>query len=276
MKRLSILLLLSFSIAALGSAQAPSGTLTFKQEGIASWYGTEFDGRQTASGEIFDSTQYTAAHPSLPFGTILTVTNTQNNKQVRVRVNDRGPFVHARIVDLSKAAAEALDMVLTGTAPVIIESASNDPTGTVQAVPVTAAPAAIPELPAAPVVVSELVPAVTAAPVIDTPTVPLTPVTLPAPISMIPQSPRAAAILGGIPQAGNGKIYRLQVGAYRVPRNAVEAFDKLKAAGLDPAYERIEDLYRVVLAGLSSEEIPLIAEKLGSVGFAEAIIREEH
>jgi rare lipoprotein A len=93
---------------------------------------------------------------------------------------------------------------------------------------------------------------------------------------MIPQSPRAAAILGGIPQAGNGKIYRIQVGAYRIPRNAVEAFEKLKAAGLNPAYERNDDLYRVVLAGLRSEEIPLIAEKIGNAGFAEAIIREEH
>jgi rare lipoprotein A len=189
-------------------------------------------------------------------------------------VNDRGPFVSARIVDLSKAAAEALDMVLTGTAPVIIESAPNDPTGSVSAA-VAAAPAEIPEPVAAPAAPAPEpapeAPAITAAPA-----APTTPVTLPAPISMLPQSLGAATILGGIPQAGNGKIYRLQVGAYRIPRNAVEAFEKLKAAGLNPAYERNDDLYRVVLAGLRSEEIPLIAEKLGSAGFIEAIIREEH
>ena len=94
----------------------------FRQEGIASWYGREFDGRPTASGEIFDSSQLTAAHPTLPFGTMLLVTNRHNNRQVIVRVNDRGPFVAARIVDVSRAAAEQLDMIVTGTAPVIIEA----------------------------------------------------------------------------------------------------------------------------------------------------------
>jgi rare lipoprotein A len=103
------------------SAQA-QGLDIFRQEGIASWYGREFDGRPTASGEIYDSSQLTAAHPNLPFGTMLTVTNRHNNRSVTVRVNDRGPFVAARIIDVSRAAAEQLDMIVTGTAPVTIES----------------------------------------------------------------------------------------------------------------------------------------------------------
>jgi rare lipoprotein A len=84
-----------------------------------------------------------------------------------------------------------------------------------------------------------------------------------------------AEIMGGIPPAGSDKSYRLQIGAYKIPKNAVEAFDKLKNAGLNPAYERNNDLYRVVLPGLKPEDIPLIADRLGAVGFREALIREE-
>jgi rare lipoprotein A (peptidoglycan hydrolase) len=85
----------------------------------------EFNGRPTASGEIFNSSQSTAAHPTLPFGTLLTVTNMNNGRKVNVRVNDRGPFVSSRIIDLSQAAAQMLDMVSSGTAPVVVEIMEN-------------------------------------------------------------------------------------------------------------------------------------------------------
>src|ERR1700689_2261494 len=78
------------------------------QVGTASWYGTEFQGKQTASGEPFDMLDFTAAHPSLPLGTMVKVTNLRNGKQVVVRVNDRGPVVDGRIIDLSYNAARAL------------------------------------------------------------------------------------------------------------------------------------------------------------------------
>jgi len=94
----------------------------WREEGIASWYGPEFDGRPTASGEIFNSTLFTAAHPTLPFGTFLKVTNKHNNRWVTVKVNDRGPFVASRIIDVSRAAAEHLDMINAGTVPVTIET----------------------------------------------------------------------------------------------------------------------------------------------------------
>jgi len=84
-----------------------------------------------------------------------------------------------------------------------------------------------------------------------------------------------AKIIGGIPPAGSTRQYRLQVGAFRVPRNAVEVFDRLKNAGLKPAYEQYNDLYRVVLAGLRATEIQAIAQILGNAGFPEALIREE-
>ncbi len=93
----------------------------FVQYGWASWYGPEFHGRRTASGEPYNMYAYTAAHPTLPFGTYLIVTNLSNGKKVIVRVNDRGPFKKGRIIDLSYAAAKKLGIVGSGTAYVKIE-----------------------------------------------------------------------------------------------------------------------------------------------------------
>lgn len=89
-------------------------------QGLASWYGGRdgFDGKPTASGEIYDSSQLTAAHRDLPLGTIVDVTNVENGKTVRVRINDRGPFIHGRIVDLSRAAAEQIGLIGRGVGEV--------------------------------------------------------------------------------------------------------------------------------------------------------------
>jgi rare lipoprotein A len=88
------------------------------EEGLASWYGGHFQGRQTANGEIFDTNQLTAAHKSLPFGTIVQVMHKENGRTVQVRINDRGPFVAGRIIDLSRAAADAIGLTTQGVAPV--------------------------------------------------------------------------------------------------------------------------------------------------------------
>jgi rare lipoprotein A len=92
-------------------AAAPIG---WSETGVASWYGIPYDGRRAASGEIFDMHALTAAHRTLPFNTWLQVTNLQNGKKVEVRINDRGPFVGGRIIDLSMGAAEEIDMVRPG------------------------------------------------------------------------------------------------------------------------------------------------------------------
>ncbi len=97
------------------------------QIGIASWYGGEFHGRRTSSGEIFDQNEMTAAHPTLPFGTIVEVTNLENGRAATVRINDRGPFVRGRIIDLSYAAARVLGVVGPGTARVRIEVVTKEP-----------------------------------------------------------------------------------------------------------------------------------------------------
>lgn len=96
-------------------------TQNFSEVGWASWYGPNFAGRPTANGEVFDPSQLTAAHQYLPFGTLLRVTNLSNNLSVIVRINDRGPFLKQRIIDLSKYAAEQIDMIGPGTAEVRIE-----------------------------------------------------------------------------------------------------------------------------------------------------------
>lgn len=88
--------------------------------GKASYYGDEFHGRKTANGEIYDRNNLSAAHKSLPFGTILKVRNIMNNREVIVRINDRGPFVSGRIIDLSYQAAKELDMLREGVIDVEI------------------------------------------------------------------------------------------------------------------------------------------------------------
>ncbi|MFC0325546.1 septal ring lytic transglycosylase RlpA family protein [Halomonas organivorans] len=88
------------------------------QKGVASYYSDRFQGRTTASGEPFDQRELTAAHRSLPFGTKVLVTRRDNGRQVEVMINDRGPFVSGRVIDLSKSAARALGMLHRGTAPV--------------------------------------------------------------------------------------------------------------------------------------------------------------
>ncbi|MFY9752677.1 MAG: septal ring lytic transglycosylase RlpA family protein [Candidatus Acidiferrales bacterium] len=96
----------------------------YEEEGVASWYGNPFNGRRTSNGEIYDMHTFTAAHRTLPFGSIVRVTNLRNGMQTEVRINDRGPFVANRIIDLSQAAAQAIEMIGTGTSQVRLEVVS--------------------------------------------------------------------------------------------------------------------------------------------------------
>jgi rare lipoprotein A len=95
--------------------------------GIASWYGNDFHGKSTSNGEAYDMYAMTAAHKTLPMNTVVRVTNTQNNSQVIVRINDRGPFVESRIIDLSYAAAEKIGVSKKGTAPIMLEVLGFEP-----------------------------------------------------------------------------------------------------------------------------------------------------
>jgi len=117
------LVAVSLLLAACGGATPPPMTSVsenWSEQGIASWYGPGFDGKRTASGEVYDMEEMTAAHKRLPFGTRVQVHNLDNGLRTDVRINDRGPFVDDRIIDLSMAAARDIEMLGPGTARVRI------------------------------------------------------------------------------------------------------------------------------------------------------------
>lgn len=104
-----------------GFNQVSLGPVSLQISGYASWYGPGFDGNYSASGEVFNQNALTAAHPSLPFGTRVRVTNVDNGESVVVRINDRGPYAHNRVIDLSAGAARVIGLIQSGVAPVSLE-----------------------------------------------------------------------------------------------------------------------------------------------------------
>jgi len=113
----------SMVVAMLVSVFIASGCNGVKrvEKGKACWYGPGYEGRRTASGEVFNPGAFTAAHRKLPLNTVVRVTNLNNGREVKVRINDRGPFKGGRIIDLSEAAARELGMIREGVVPVRIE-----------------------------------------------------------------------------------------------------------------------------------------------------------
>ncbi|HEY9663162.1 MAG TPA: septal ring lytic transglycosylase RlpA family protein, partial [Allocoleopsis sp.] len=105
----------------VNATQISLGPIQFSLTGMASWYGPGFDGNYSASGEVFNQNALTAAHRTLPFGTLVRVTNLDTGLSVVVRINDRGPFSYDRVIDLSTAAAQTIGLVQSGVAPVNLE-----------------------------------------------------------------------------------------------------------------------------------------------------------
>jgi rare lipoprotein A len=124
-------LLLPLALAAVSCAprayRPPSDKVVYREEGVASWYGGKFHGRKTSSGERYDMYGLTAAHRTLPLGTIVRVTRTGNGRSIVLKVNDRGPFIDGRIIDLSYGAARRLRMVEDGLANVVVEAFDGGP-----------------------------------------------------------------------------------------------------------------------------------------------------
>ena len=116
------LALVSLPISAIAQEDRGSSRRAFEQTGKASWYGADFHGRKTASGVPFNQHAFTAAHRTLPLGTEVKVTSLETGRAVVVRINDRGPFIDGRIIDLSKRAASELGMEDAGVAPVKVET----------------------------------------------------------------------------------------------------------------------------------------------------------
>src|SRR5579864_8602771 len=147
-RRIAHVLAVFFCVASLGAAQGDSGSAHNRsgpvphpkaatksskkskayQVGTASWYGSYFQGKDTASGEAYNMYDFTAAHPSLPLGTYVRVTNLRNGRAVVVRINDRGPVVDGRIIDMSYGAAQALGMKSRGLQQVRLDLVEAPPT----------------------------------------------------------------------------------------------------------------------------------------------------
>ena len=215
-----------------------------KVEANASYYGEEFNGRPTSSGEIFDMNAFTAAHKTLPFGTMLEVTNLANGKKVVVRVNDRGPFVPDRELDVSKGAAKALDMIGTGTAKVSIRK--------IDGIDAAAANAT------SPAIAADQTPAQT------TPTTTVASTTAPVVV--------AAPSLGS---AITGSQWRIQLGSFSNEENANKLVVRLRKDGFNPAFEKTGSLTRVVLAGIPENSLSGTRAKLDKAGYGEYLVRRE-
>ena len=115
------ILLIALALLSGCASQGSIDASGYRGEGQASYYGARHHGNKTASGERFDQNALTAAHRTLPFGTRVRVTNLRNERSVVVRINDRGPYARGRIIDLSRKAAEQLDMIRAGVVPVRVE-----------------------------------------------------------------------------------------------------------------------------------------------------------
>lgn len=187
----------------------------YVERGIASWYGTEFHGLRTATGEPYDMFAMTAAHKTLPLPCYARVINLSNGRSVVVRINDRGPFVSNRIIDLSYAAAAKLGMIGTGTAFVEVETLTpSNPLGAPVPVSTAAASAASAGVSSVPAVSNPS--ALPSAPSPQPPTAP--------PASSNPPAPAASAPLF------------IQVGAFAQPENARRARERLRAAGFSNVF----------------------------------------
>jgi len=239
------LLILTAAITALPLAAESE---IIKLEANASYYGEEFNGRPTSSGEIFDMNAFTAAHKTLPFGTMLEVTNLANGKKVVVRVNDRGPFVPDRELDVSKGAAKALDMLGSGTAKVSIRK--------IDGIDAAAANATTPA------VVADLASAQTTAPTttVNTTTIVATPAVATVPV-----------------KAANSTAsqWRIQLGSFSNEENANRLVVRLRKDGFNPAFEKTGNLTRVVLAAIPEATLSGTRAKLDKAGYGEYLVRRE-
>ncbi len=213
------------------------GNELYKSNVTASFYAEDFNGKQTSNGETFDMNDFTCAHKSLPFNTILKVTNLSNGNSVSVRVNDRGPFVLDREIDLSKAAAIQLGMFGSGTAPVDIEIIARGPETELSSK--TAAKAALMMEQLAAKEAQKNAPVVVAA------------------------------------TSNDSKNWDVQLGAFSSKENANTLAQKLLKAGFtEVVFQNTDTITRVVIRDVKKEDLDLLTKQLKSKGFGEFTVRK--
>jgi rare lipoprotein A len=229
----------------------------YRERGVASWYGADFHGLRTATGERYDMFAMTAAHKTLPIPCYARVTNLSNGHSIVVRINDRGPFVANRIIDLSYTAANRLDMIRNGTA--FVEVTTLTPAGESS----TDLPVTTPEASAAGAGLSN-VPPVTAA-------------LEPAPAA--PAAPPGSATPAA-PAVSISSHFYIQVGAFSQADNARRAAQKLRDAGLEHVMTQAptadQPLQRVRIGPISSvQEFDQLIARLSALGFPSARLAQD-
>ena len=235
----------------------------YVERGVASWYGTEFHGLRTSTGESYDMFAMTAAHKTLPLPCYARVTNLSNGRSVVVRINDRGPFVANRIIDLSYSAAGRLDMIRNGTAFVQVEVLTPAAPSLTASMPVSA-----PAAQSASVGVSS-VPAVSVPPVSPAPSAP----------AAAPAPPAAAAPAAPVVTPAPAGTFYIQVGAYAQLQNANGAVRKLRTAGLENVFlvpDAHQSLQRVRIGPIESvQQFDALIERLNALGFPNARLAQD-
>lgn len=243
----------------------------YEETGIASWYGPEFHMKPTANGETFDMATVSAAHTTLPLPSIVEVTNLENGRKLNVRVNDRGPFVGGRVIDLSKEAARQLGYDQKGTAQVRVRYVGPAPLNSVTAPPQYAAntygsspaPYATGAAANRPFIVTPSTP----------PDEPLRPaVAAPAAVASSSLPPLKPAVTpAGYASTG---VYKVQAGAYGDQANAQRAVAQLSGAGnavIEPVAHNGMTLYRVMLVASADEgQAWALRDVVAGYGFADA------
>ncbi|MBN2811103.1 MAG: septal ring lytic transglycosylase RlpA family protein [Spirochaetales bacterium] len=230
---------LAFSLL-LAAFAAHAQSEIIKLDASISWYGADFHGRPTSSGEIFDMNAMTAAHKTLPFGTMLEVVNLDNKKKAVVRVNDRGPFVDDRELDVSKAAAEQLGIIESG-----LGRASIRKIGAESAVAAVEQKAVEPKS------------------------------ADPEPLSKESRE-KLSTPAEAAPKAASGSVtWRIQLGSFSREENATRLVVRLREAGFDPAFEKFGEMTRVVLAGVQNAQLDDVKARLKKAGYGDWIVKQE-
>jgi len=246
----------------------------YRERGVASWYGPDFHGLKTATGERYDMFAMTAAHKTLPIPCYARVTNLSNGRSVVVRINDRGPFVANRIIDLSYTAAAKLDMIRNGTAFVDVEVLSPASPAPGPALPVTtqAASAASVGVSSVPPVITPAEPAAAYAPDSGTAGAPGSAAGAATGASALPAMPPPAAV-------GAGHFY-IQVGAFSQADNAQRAVRKLRDAGLEHVFTLApaadQPLQRVRIGPIASvQQFDALIARLAALGYPGARLAQD-
>ncbi|EMB24153.1 septal ring lytic transglycosylase RlpA family protein [Treponema denticola] len=259
MKKAILMLILSLSFMHFLAAQGE----IISDETYASYYGEAFNGRPTANGEIFDMNAYTAAHKTLPFGTLVEVTNLENGRKVIVRINDRGPFIGNREIDVSKAAAIALDMLSGGVVRVRLRRI--DPNNMSSFTSTETSEKTINQEKAS---LKAEETSSRAKDLVKTKEQDFQASTDSTKNQNLVYVPAKASETEGV-------LWRIQLGSFKREENALRLVIKLRKIGFEPAYEKTETTTRVVLYGIRPHELEKVKRVLELNSFNDYVLRQE-